>query len=93
MIHSIIPIISLSLLLIALNWLDLYLTDKVLMHGGREINPLMKNPKYRIFIKIIVIAIFISISFINLQFLIGINILMLGVCAWNATQLLKQLNK
>ncbi len=78
--------ILLIVLFTILNWLDYYLTKKILDHGGIELNPVVE-----VFgllpVKIGSTILFgLAGYFISYQILIPAIIVMAGVCIWNLIQ-------
>jgi len=77
-------LILFSILLVIQQAFDLVLTRKILSLGGRELNPIMRNPELWIPVKLFVTVICIVLSiFTSWYALIFPNILMFIVCLWN----------
>ena len=84
-----IPFIYLFILFNILNWLDFYLTKKILDDGGRELNPVIR------FLGLlpakIGATVFVGLTgyFIHYAIIIPVTIILAGVCVWNYYQLKK----
>jgi len=71
-----------AILLIILQFLDIFLTKKILSAGGRELNPLIRKYGYWIKIPVTIFALAAGF-FIHPIIILPPILIMIGVCIWN----------
>jgi len=87
MINNMFYFVSLSIMLVIFNTIDIYLTRLILLLGGKKLNPIIC--KFGM-VQVKLVGCFILLLagyFIHTAILIIPNVMILGVCIWNLIQI------
>ncbi len=85
--------ILLGLIMVFMTTLDYFATRELLRRGGKELNPILQN-KYMPYIKGMIAAALLAVSFITAWYILVPPILLfMFACTWNYFQLNKTVPK